>query len=97
MSPTQGMEFHEYSEEEKQEFREKPDVLLNMRKEAEKAMGTVLPLMIQGSMAQTQSRAYMAEQMYQKINNEELAKLLIPDFALGCRRLTVISSLASII
>ncbi|KAL4861469.1 hypothetical protein BDV12DRAFT_191055 [Aspergillus spectabilis] len=88
VSPTQGMELREYTEEVKRTFRDQPGVLLGLRKAAERAMCSVFPLLIQGSQTQIQTTAYMKEQMLQKINNDELASKLIPDFALGCRRLT---------
>lgn len=83
------MELHEYTEEEKNAFRDQPGVLLELRKTAERAITMVFPLLIKGSQTQVQTAAYMKEQMIQKINNDELANKLIPDFALGCRRLTV--------
>lgn len=89
VSPTLGMEPHVYTEEEKQAFKEKPDILLEMRKQTEKGMASAFPLLLQGSATQDQTVQYMQQQMKQKINNDELAEKLIPDFAVGCRRLTV--------
>ncbi|KAJ6166733.1 hypothetical protein N7470_002180 [Penicillium chermesinum] len=89
VSPTLGMELHTYSEEEKKAFKEQPGLLLEMRKATEKAMGSVFPLLIKGSETQVQNVAYMKEQMIKKLKNDELASKLIPEFALGCRRLTV--------
>jgi hypothetical protein len=83
------MEHREYTEEEKQTFKDDPSALLAVRKGAECAMSTAFPLLIKGSVAQEQTTEYMKQQMVQKINNDELAAKLIPDFALGCRRLTV--------
>ncbi|OAL38853.1 hypothetical protein AYO20_02059 [Fonsecaea nubica] len=88
VSPVRGMEYHEYSDEEKEMFRLKPELWLEMRKKAEKAMALVFPLMLKGSASQEAAAAYMKSQMVQKINNDELAQKLIPDFAVGCRRLT---------
>ncbi|KAE8331443.1 hypothetical protein BDV39DRAFT_189838 [Aspergillus sergii] len=88
VSPSLGMEPHVYTEEEKRTFEEKPQVLLNMRKQTERAMATGFSLLIQESVTQKGTVQYMTEQMKQKINNDELAEKLIPDFAVGCRRLT---------
>ncbi|KAL6231959.1 hypothetical protein BDW75DRAFT_247542 [Aspergillus navahoensis] len=88
VSPALGMEHREYTEEEKQTFKKDPAVLLALRKQAEYAMSTAFPLLIKGSVAQEQTTEYMRQQMVNKINNQELAAKLIPDFALGCRRLT---------
>lgn len=89
VSPTKGMEYHEYTDEEKKEFRERPETLLQMRKKTEEAMCRVFPNMIRGSASQNQSVKYMTQQMKEKINNDYLSKVLIPDFAVGCRRPTV--------
>ncbi|OQE13287.1 hypothetical protein PENFLA_c051G04100 [Penicillium flavigenum] len=88
VSPTLGMELHEYTEEEKKTFRDQPGALLEVRKQGERAMAAGFPIMVQGSQTQSQMKEHMKEQMKQKINNDELANKLIPDFALGCRRLT---------
>ncbi|KAF9893699.1 hypothetical protein FE257_009867 [Aspergillus nanangensis] len=88
VSPTLGMELREYTDDEKRQFRDEPGTLLEMRRNAERAMCAVFPLMIQGSMSQKVTTEYMQEQMRVKLNNEALAEKLIPDFALGCRRLT---------
>lgn len=84
-----GMEYHEYTDEEKEQFRTEPGVLLKIRKDGEEAMDRIFPLFIKGSFAQTSTVEYMREQMTQKIGNRELAEKLIPEFAVGCRRLTV--------
>lgn len=89
ISPTQGMEYHRYSDEEKEQFRKDPNILLQMRKKTESAMAAIFPLLIQNSASQKATITYMKSQMTQKINNEELSKKLIPNFAVGCRRLTV--------
>lgn len=83
------MEEHEYTEEEKQRFKNSPEVLRDMRKDTEKGLSTIFPLFIKDSMAQDQATVEMKKQMRKKINKDDLADRLIPDFAVGCRRLTV--------
>jgi hypothetical protein len=83
------MELHEYSEEEKKALKEQPGVLLEQRKATEKTLGAIFPLILEGSDTHIQTAAYMKDQMIKKINNDELGRKLIPDFPLGCRRLTV--------
>jgi hypothetical protein len=73
----------------KQTFKKDPAALLALRKQAEYAMSTAFPLLIKESVAQEQTTEYMRQQIVNKINNQELAAELIPDFALGCWRLTV--------
>jgi hypothetical protein len=84
-----GMEYHVYSDEEKRLFRENPGELLRLRKATEKSMSSAFPLLIKGSKTQKAAETYMKEQMEKKLNNPELAKKLIPNFTVGCRRLTV--------
>lgn len=83
------MEYHKYTDEEKRRFRDEPDVLLTLRKQAEDGMARMFPLFINGSAAQQITANHMREQMAQKIGDAELAEKLIPDFSAGCRRLTV--------
>lgn len=83
------MEFHKYSEEEQDRFRAHPEILLEMRKKTERSMMNTFPLLVKGSASQEATEAYMRSQMKQKINRDELSDKLIPDFAVGCRRLTV--------
>lgn len=83
------MEYHEYTEEEKETFRNDPEGFLQMRKAVEREISTSFPIFIQGSERQKSSVEYIKQRMIEKIGNQELADKLIPDFALGCRRLTV--------
>jgi len=83
------MEYHQYSDEEKRLFREEPGTLLNMRKATEQAMANVFPLLMKGSTSQKLAEQHLRTQMETKLSNPELAKKLIPEFAVGCRRLTV--------
>lgn len=89
VSPTLGMELHVYSDEEKKKFCEDPNTWLQMRKATEKAMANIFPILIKGSATQTATVQYIEQQMRIKLKDEDLANKLIPDFALGCRRLTV--------
>ncbi|PKY00472.1 FAD/NAD(P)-binding domain-containing protein [Aspergillus campestris IBT 28561] len=86
--PTFGSEMREHTDEERQQFRENPEEYLKMRKATEKVLTGVYPLFINDWPIQTQTAEYMKASMKEKINNEELAEQLIPDFPVGCRRLT---------
>ncbi|AEO67780.1 uncharacterized protein THITE_2050573 [Thermothielavioides terrestris NRRL 8126] len=86
--PTRGMEYHKYTDEEKQRFRDEPGVLLNVRKKKEETLARFFSVFVTGSAAQTMAVDYMREQMKQKIGDAELAQKLIPNFSIGCRRLT---------
>ncbi|KAI7082988.1 flavin-binding monooxygenase [Hortaea werneckii] len=88
ISPALGMEYHKYTDEEKNQFKNEPEVLLNMRKKTEDAMNTAFPLFINGSVSQAAAEQHFKQRMKSKLANPELEKLLIPDFTVGCRRLT---------
>lgn len=83
------MEYHKYTDEEKHAFENTPGALIDLRKATEKAMSTVFPLMINGSATQEAAKQYMREHMTTKLKNPELISQLVPDFSVGCRRLTV--------
>lgn len=81
-----------FTDEQKRQFRDEPGVLLEMRRATETTLNRVLPLFQKGSSIQAKAAAIAKTNMQDKLN-PELAEKLIPDFPLGCRRLTV--SLAS--
>lgn len=83
------MEYHGYTQEEQQGFRDRPEDFLAMRKATESAIGAVFPGFITDSVTQKATQEYIRGQMIEKINHEELASKLIPDFLFGCRRITV--------
>jgi cation diffusion facilitator CzcD-associated flavoprotein CzcO len=88
VSPVQGMDQHKYTEEEKKGFAETPGALLAYRKELEYSMNAGYDLFLKGSPLNATTEAYMKDQMKQKIGNEDLASKLIPEWSVGCRRLT---------
>ncbi|KAL1795478.1 hypothetical protein ACET3X_005702 [Alternaria dauci] len=89
ISPTKGMEYHEYTEEERAAFRNVPGKHLQMRKATEKATAAdTFPLLITGSASNLAAERYMREQMKLKLRNDELASRLLPKFPVGCRRFT---------
>src|SRR6187402_2764340 len=83
------MEYHEYTDEEKSKFRDDPAHHLEFRKEIEGEFAGSFPVFIQGSTIQQSVREQMAAKMAKSLNNDELAKKLVPTFALGCRRFVV--------
>ncbi|KAF3401649.1 putative sterigmatocystin biosynthesis monooxygenase stcW [Penicillium rolfsii] len=83
-----GTEYRSYSAEEQQAFRDTPGLLLSMRKQVGAALDSLFPLMIRDSVAQTETCRLAREQMEQRIADERLARTLIPNYPLGCRRIT---------
>ena len=88
VSPVQGLEQHVFSEDELRDFESKPGVLTDYRKKIETGLNGQFGLFLKGNVIDTSTRDYMIEQMQQKIGDERLASKLIPEWSLGCRRLT---------
>lgn len=88
VAPPLGESYQLYSEEEKKRFATDPAYHVETRKKAEARANGSFALFHSGSTEQAQIRAYMEDRMKSKLNNPDLEKLLIPDWAVGCRRLT---------
>ncbi|PGH19126.1 hypothetical protein AJ80_04204 [Polytolypa hystricis UAMH7299] len=88
VSPIQGLEPHDYSEEERRTFSENPEVLLEHRRKYERGLNTQFGIFLQDTLKQKATRGYMTQAMREKLKNPQLEEQLIPRFAVGCRRLT---------
>lgn len=82
------MEQHVFSDAEKQEFAEKPGVLLDYRKAIERGLNGQFALFLKNTTTNNETHAYFIEQMSKKLQNPSLEKNLIPQWSVGCRRLT---------
>lgn len=80
-----------YTQEEKDTFRNDPDSLLAYRKTLESKMGRKFPTFLRGTPDNMMARTKIREDMLRKIGpgHEELKKELIPTWSPGCRRMTV--------
>jgi cation diffusion facilitator CzcD-associated flavoprotein CzcO len=88
VSPVQGLEQHVYSPQELRDFSNRPGTLLKYRKEIETGLNGMFPLFLKGTTTQDETRNGMIAQMKEKLNNKFLEEKLIPDWSVGCRRLT---------
>jgi cation diffusion facilitator CzcD-associated flavoprotein CzcO len=88
VSPVQGLEQHVFSPQELHDFEHKPGALLAYRKEIEEGLNGQFALFLRGTQKNQETRDYMLGQMKKKLNNKFLEEKLIPDWSLGCRRLT---------
>ena len=88
VSPVQGLEQHVFSPQELHDFVHTPGTLLQYRKQVETGLNGQFSLFLKGTKTNQDTRSYMIEQMKKKLNNKHLEQLLIPDWSLGCRRLT---------
>lgn len=89
ISATPGMGCRKYTDEEREEFVLHSDKLTELRKASEKAIGEIFPVLFDGSAAHKQLEGFIKDRMIEKLNNRDLERPLIPDFAFGCRRITV--------
>ncbi|KAM0335538.1 hypothetical protein ACHAQA_000586 [Verticillium albo-atrum] len=88
VSPVQGLEQHQFSEEEKREFVENPASLLEYRKNVESGLNGQFGIFLKNNRINQDTHAYMTQQMKEKLGDAYLEEKLIPDWSVGCRRLT---------
>ena len=89
VSPVQGLEQHRYTPQELHDFATKPGTLLAYRKQIETGLNGQFALFLKGTKTQNETKAYMLSQMKEKLGgNTFLEEKLIPEWGLGCRRLT---------
>jgi cation diffusion facilitator CzcD-associated flavoprotein CzcO len=77
-----------YSEEQKKKFETDPEGFDQYVRGLEGELNKRFTLMHNHSKDQKISRDYVAEQMRKSLSNEELAARMVPNFGLGCRRMT---------
>lgn len=88
VSPVQGLEQHVFTPQELHDFANKPGALLQYRKNVESGLNGQFALFLKNTTIQNSTRSYMLEQMRQKLNDKFLEERLVPQWPLGCRRLT---------
>jgi cation diffusion facilitator CzcD-associated flavoprotein CzcO len=78
-----------YTEKQKQRWRAHPEELKELRRTLEHAFNQSFPLFLKDSPHQAGAREGFTAMMKAKLGgDEELAKRLIPNFEVGCRRIT---------
>lgn len=88
VSPVQGLEQHIYSPEEKEAFTARPGFLTEYRRGIEQGMNGQFRIFLRNTEGQKQTREYMTQQMKTKLHNAKLEEALIPEWSVGCRRIT---------
>lgn len=88
MSPVMGLEQHIFTDAEKKEFAQKPGVLTEYRKQIERGLNGQFGIFLKDSQPNKDTHTHMLEQMRKKLGNKYLEEKLIPDWSVGCRRLT---------
>ncbi|GAA6006877.1 hypothetical protein JCM10207_009123 [Rhodosporidiobolus poonsookiae] len=80
---------YKFTEEEKKRFREDKEGYVEFRKSMEHELNNIHGVTIQGSALQVGAVEAFRQLMEKKLASKpEIAKTLIPTFAVGCRRLT---------
>ncbi|KAK2781498.1 hypothetical protein FQN52_001608 [Onygenales sp. PD_12] len=79
-----------YAEEQKEKFRKDRQSLVEYRKEIDQAINSRFPNFYKGSEEQKMSRGIVEKGMRERLAkmDPELREMLIPDFDVGCRRVT---------
>jgi cation diffusion facilitator CzcD-associated flavoprotein CzcO len=86
--PIRGMTQHHYTEKELHDFAKKPGHLLEHRKKYQASTSGNFSLFIRGSQTQKDVRLRMEKHMREKLQDLALEERLIPNWSVGCRRLT---------
>lgn len=82
------MEQHIFSPEEKHAFATKPGVLNEYRKGIERGVNGQFGIFMKNTNSQKEVRENMILQMQKKLHNKNLERVLIPQWPVGCRRIT---------
>ncbi|KAF8902333.1 monooxygenase [Gymnopilus junonius] len=88
VSPVQGVGQHIYTAEERRVFETDPAALLKYRKQLETDINGIFPMFTANSVNQQVAYDHMVTLMKTRLQNERLEKLVIPKWAVGCRRIT---------
>ena len=88
VSPVQGLEQPKFTSEEIDNFLNKPGALTSYRKEIESDLNGQFGIFLRNNKVNQDTHEYMLQQMKVKINSKYLEEKLIPDWSVGCRRLT---------
>ncbi|KAF2261197.1 FAD/NAD(P)-binding domain-containing protein [Lojkania enalia] len=88
VSPVQGLEQHVFSDHERLEFATKPNALLEYRRNVERGLNGQFGIFLKGTNTNNETEAYFRQQMHDKLKNPYLEERLVPNWHVGCRRLT---------
>ncbi|KAF5004023.1 hypothetical protein FDECE_9469 [Fusarium decemcellulare] len=88
VSPVQGLEQHLFTPEELNEFENKPGALTAYRKSIETGLNGQFGIFLKNNQINQDTHVYMMQQMKEKLKSPYLEEKLIPQWSVGCRRLT---------
>ncbi|KAL3446534.1 monooxygenase [Aspergillus insuetus] len=84
--PDISVEAGEFSAEQIKAFVEQPEKVLALRRENERTMNSIFTMYLKDTILQQQCRNLLKSEMKKLLQDNELEKQLIPDFAVGCKR-----------
>jgi hypothetical protein len=88
VSPVQGLEQHVYSPQERSDFINKAGILTEYRKTVETGLNGQFGIFLRNNQVNIDTHNFMLGQMKEKLGDAYLESKLIPDWSVGCRRLT---------
>lgn len=77
----------DYTDEEIQSFTRNPDLVTKIRQENERAMNSIFTIYMKGTVLQAYSVELLSSEARRILNDKEVEKKLIPNFAVGCKRI----------
>ncbi|KAI9694950.1 MAG: hypothetical protein M1822_000567 [Bathelium mastoideum] len=80
--------YKEYSEEQRQEWKSNPKALVDYVKSLERELDFAIPMMTVNSEAQKKAKEGFKQMMRQHIKDDRLFNGFIPEYGVGCRRMT---------
>lgn len=83
-----GFEARVFEEDEKRAFTADPAKHLEYRKHIEGSGNAIFPLFLQESEAQQQAKQFFSQSMQSQISDAGYKERLVPEWSVGCRRLT---------
>ena len=83
-----GDQPRDYTNEEIEEFKNKPGHLLETRKKFERVVNSYFGNYLKDSPIQAGMRAYLAQNMKDQLKSTGLEDVLVPNYGVGCRRPT---------
>ncbi|KAF3063483.1 putative sterigmatocystin biosynthesis monooxygenase stcW [Daldinia childiae] len=84
--PDISTEAGQFTREEIEKFKEEPETVLELRQTNERTMNSIFSLYLKGTVLQEQCKTLLKGEMEKIFDDEESRNKLIPDFAVGCKR-----------
>ncbi|KAI0847154.1 FAD/NAD(P)-binding domain-containing protein [Daldinia vernicosa] len=84
--PDISTEAGQFTQEEIEKFKKEPETVLELRQTNERTMNSIFSLYLKGTVLQEQCKTLLKGEMEKIFDDEESRKKLIPNFAVGCKR-----------